>query len=113
MGRIQLVQSHRTITSSTFTMKFAIVLLALVAFVNAGDIADEGMSDIVDIQGMVEDIEQAADDLDAMELKMAGLADEKATVQAAKDLLTTQMDKSTLSNNFNHANVANTAKILK
>merc|ERR1712080_322080 len=51
--RIQLVQSHRTITSSTFTMKFAIVVLALVAFVNAGDIATEGMQDIVDIQDYV------------------------------------------------------------
>merc|ERR1712180_117621 len=102
--RIQLVQSHRTITSSTFTMKFAIVLLALVAFVNAGDIADEGMSDIVDIQGMVEDIGQAADDLDAMELKMAGLADAKTTIEDAKTLLTTQMDKSGLSNAFPHPN---------
>merc|ERR1712156_1362761 len=96
------VQSHRTITSSTFTMKFAIVLLALVAFVNAANIADEGMGDIVDIQDYVEKIGQAADDLDAMELKMAGLADEKATVQAAKTLLTTQMDKGDLSNNFIH-----------
>ena len=86
-------------------MKFAIVVLALVAFVNAGDIATEGMQDIVDIQGMVEDIGQAADDLDQMELKMAGLADEKATVQAAKDLLTGQMTKTDLLNTFNHPNV--------
>ena len=85
-------------------MKFAIVLLALVAFVNAGDIADEGMSDIVDIQGMVEDIGQAANDLDAMELKMAGLADAKTTIEDAKTLLTTQMDKSDLINNFPHPN---------
>merc|ERR1712080_495675 len=75
--RIQLVQSHRTITSSTFTMKFAIVVLALVAFVNAGNIADEGMQDIVDIQDYVVKIGQAADDLDSMELKMAGLADQR------------------------------------
>jgi len=103
--RIQLVQSHRTITSSTFTMKFAIVLLALVAFVNAGNIADEGMQDIVDIQDYVVKIGQAADDLDSMELKMAGLADAKTTIETAKTLLTTSMDKGDLTNNFIHPNV--------
>jgi len=102
--RIQLVQSHRTITSSTFTMKFAIVLLALVAFVNAGNIADEGMQDIVDIQDYVVKIGQAADDLDSMELKMAGLADAKTTIETAKTLLTTSMDKGDLTNNFIHPN---------
>merc|ERR1712080_259460 len=102
--RIQLVQSHRTITSSTFTMKFAIVVLALVAFVNAGDIATEGMQDIVDIQDYVVKIRQAADDLDQMELKMSGLADEKATIETAKNLLTAQMDKTGLTNAFNHPN---------
>ena len=85
-------------------MKFAIVLLALVAFVNAANIADEGMGDIVDIQDYVEKIGQAADDLDAMELKMAGLADAKTTIEDAKTLLTTQMDKSDLINNFPHPN---------
>ena len=85
-------------------MKFAIVLLALVAFVNAGDIADEGMADIVEIQDMVEDMGQAAADLDQMELKMAGLADAKTTIEDAKTLLTTQMNKDTLTNAFNHPN---------
>ena len=86
-------------------MKFAIVLLALVAFVNAGDIATEGMLDIVDIQDYVEKIGQAADDLDAMELKMAGLADAKTDIEAAKTLLTTSMSKADLLNTFNHPNV--------
>jgi len=86
-------------------MKFAIVLLALVAFVNAGDIATEGMQDIVDIQDYVVKIGQAADDLDAMELKMAGLADAKTDIEAAKTLLTTSMSKADLLNTFNHPNV--------
>ena len=85
-------------------MKFAIVLLALVAFVNAGDIATEGMQDIVDIQDYVVKIGQAADDLDQMELKMSGLADEKATIETAKNLLTAQMTKTDLTNAFNHPN---------
>ena len=85
-------------------MKFAIVLLALVAFVNAGNIADEGMQDIVDIQDYVVKIGQAADDLDSMELKMAGLADAKTTIETAKTLLTTSMDKGDLTNNFIHPN---------
>ena len=88
-------------------MKFAIIALALVAAVavEGGVLSDNGLETIATIQANVEDIGQASDDLNAMEIKLAGLADEEATISAAKDLMTAQMSKEQLTNAFNHPNV--------
>ena len=88
-------------------MKFAIIALALVAAVavEGGVLSDNGLGTIATIQANVEDIGQASDDLNAMEIKLAGLADEEAKITKAKDLMTTQMSKAQLTNEFNHPNV--------
>ena len=88
-------------------MKFAIIALALIAAVavEGGVLSDNGLETIATIQANVEDIGQASDDLNAMEIKLAGLADEEAKISAAKDLMTTQMSKAELTNDFKHDNV--------
>ena len=88
-------------------MKFAIIALALVAAVavEGGVLSDNGLETIATIQANVEDIGQASDDLNSMEIKLAGLADEEAKITKAKTLMTTQMSKAQLTNEFNHPNV--------
>ena len=89
-------------------MKFAIIALALIAAVavEGGVLSDNGLETIATIQANVEDIGQASDDLNAMEIKLAGLADEEEKITKAKTLMTTQMSKEQLTNDFNHPNVA-------
>merc|ERR1711923_528793 len=102
---------HRTIPSTTTTMKIAIVSLFLVAAVsvNGEVLTANGMNDIDSIIGTIDNIGKGATDLNTMESRLKGLAGQKDKVEGAFNALKTNLDKTTLGTNpenNDHRNVA-------
>merc|ERR1712055_193334 len=92
---------HRTITSTTTTMKIAIVSLVLVAAVsvNGGVLTANGMTAIDTIIGNIDNMSKGATDLNTMEKRLEGLADQKDEVSNALKALTDNLDKKDLGTN--------------
>merc|ERR1711973_940443 len=112
MGRSndQSCTKHRTIPSTTSTMKIAIVSLFLVAAVsvNGEVLTANGMNEIDSIIGTIDNMAKGATDLNTMESRLQGLAGQKTKVEGAFNALKTNLDKPKLgtdSANNDHRNV--------
>jgi len=92
---------HRTIPSTTTTMKFAIVSLFLVAAVsvNGEVLTANGMNDIDSIIGTIDNMAKGATDLNTMESRLQGLSLQKDKVDSAFNALKTNLDKNNLGTN--------------
>jgi len=102
---------HRTIPSTTTTMKIAIVSLFLVAAVsvNGEVLTANGMNEIDSIIGTIDNMAKGATDLNTMESRLQGLAGQKDKVEGAFNALKTNLDKTKLGTNSaanDHENVA-------
>jgi len=103
---------HRTITSTTTTMKIAIVSLVLVAAVsvNGGVLSTNGMSAIETIINNIDDMSHAATDLNTMEKRLKGLEAQKTDVENALSALTDNLDKENLGSNSKNNDHTNKKK---
>ena len=85
-------------------MKFAIITLLVVAAssVNGEEVLDRavlednGMNDIKDIIGDIDGMSKGAEDLNTMESRLQGLEEEAEAVYKAREILTSNMDKTKL-----------------
>ena len=85
-------------------MKFAIITLFVVAAasVNGEEVLDRavlednGMNDIKDIIGDIDGMSKGAEDLNTMESRLQGLEEEAEAVYKAREILTSNMDKTKL-----------------
>merc|ERR1712203_1236902 len=92
---------HRTITSTTTTMKIAIVSLVLVAAVsvNGGVLTENGMTAIDTIISNIDGMSKAATDLNTMESRLEGLEAQQTQISSALTALTTNLNKENLGTN--------------
>merc|ERR1712112_389191 len=102
---------HRTIPSTTSTMKIAIVSLVLVAAVsvNGGVLQGNGMAAIDSIIDTIDKMSDGATDLNTMESRLKGLQDQQGQITNAFTALKTNLNKDNLgtnSANNEHANMA-------
>merc|ERR1712098_152081 len=97
----QSCTKHRTIPSTTSTMKIAIVSLVLVAAVsvNGAVLSGNGMSAIESIIGTIDNMSKGATDLNTMEARLEGLAGKKETIDNAFAALKDNLDKTKLGTN--------------
>merc|ERR1712121_529122 len=98
---IRTIQQHQhcTVSSTTSTMKIAIVSLVLVAAVSIngeGVLVNNGMQAIFDIIGNIDDMSKGATDLNTMEKRLEG---QKLQVENALKALTDNLDKKKLGTN--------------
>merc|ERR1711973_66770 len=101
---IRTIQQHQhcTVSSTTSTMKIAIVFLVLVAAVSIngeGVLVNNGMQAIFDIIGNIDDMSKGATDLNRMEKRLEGLEGQKLQVENALKALTDNLDKKNLGTN--------------
>merc|ERR1712203_520430 len=89
---------HRTITSTTTTMKIAIVSLVLVAAVsvNGGVLTENGMTAIDTIISNIDGMSKAATDLNTMESRLEA---QQVQISSALAALTTNLNKENLGTN--------------
>merc|ERR1712018_783539 len=97
---------HRTIPSTTSTMKIAIVSLVLVAAVsvNGGVLDANGMEAIDEIISTIDGMSAGATDLNAMESRLSGLKDQQDQITKAFAALSTNLNKANLGINT-HTNM--------
>merc|ERR1712198_736845 len=92
------------IPSIASTMKFAIITFVVVAAasINAEEVLDRsvlegnGMNDIKEIIGSIDGMAKGAEDLNTMESRLQGLEEEAEAVYKAREILTSNMDKTKL-----------------
>ena len=85
-------------------MKFAIITFVVVAAasVNGEEVLDRavlednGMNGIKEIIGDIHDMSKGAEDLNVMEARLQGLEEEAEAVYRAREILTSNMDKTKL-----------------
>ena len=85
-------------------MRVFLISLALVSSVQGGVFESNGMNAIADLIGDIQDIKEAAQDLEIMETRLRGLDSQVDEVSSLKGTLTEAMDKSTLTFNEIHPN---------
>merc|ERR1712064_217674 len=92
---------HRTIPSTTSTMKIAILSLVLVSAVSidGGVLKGNGMEDIHSIIETIDNMSKAATDLNTMESRLEGLSTKKDTIDSAFAALKNNLDKTKLGTN--------------
>merc|ERR1712240_890357 len=100
IGTIQQHQ-HCTIPSTTSTMKIAILSLVLVAAVSidGGVLKGNGMANIHEIIGTIDNMSKGATDLNTMEARLEGLSGKKETIDNAFAALKDNLDKNNLGTN--------------
>merc|ERR1712133_130201 len=91
----QSCTKHRTIPSTTSTMKIAILSLVLVAAVSidGGVLKGNGMDNIYSIIETIDNMSKAATDLNTMESRLEGLSTKKDTIDSAFAALKNNLDK--------------------
>merc|ERR1712112_126905 len=97
----QSCTKHRTIPSTTSTMKIAILSLVLVAAVSidGGVLKGNGMEDIYSIIETIDNMSKGATDLNTMEARLEGLSGKKDTIDSAFAALKNNLDKTRLGTN--------------
>merc|ERR1712133_173181 len=97
----QSCTKHRTIPSTTSTMKIAILSLVLVAAVSidGGVLKGNGMEDIYSIIETIDSMSKGATDLNTMESRLEGLSGKKDTIDSAFAALKNNLDKTKLGTN--------------
>merc|ERR1712136_248546 len=97
----QSCTKHRTIPSTTSTMKIAILSLVLVSAVSidGGVLKGNGMEDIHSIIETIDNMSKAATDLNTMESRLEGLSTKKDTIDSAFGALKNNLDKTKLGTN--------------
>merc|ERR1712133_258983 len=81
----QSCTKHRTIPSTTSTMKIAMLSLVLVAAVSidGGVLKGNGMDNIYSIIETIDNMSKGATDLNTMEARLEGLSGKKDTIDSA------------------------------
>merc|ERR1712018_172296 len=97
----QSCTKHRTIPSTTSTMKIAILSLVLFAAVsiNGGVLKGNGMQNIHSIIETIDNMSKGATDLNTMEARLQGLSGKKDTIDSAFAALKDNLDKTKLGTN--------------
>merc|ERR1711972_798088 len=97
----QSCTKHRTIPSTTSTMKIAILSLVLVAAVSidGGVLKGNGMDNIYSIIETIDNMSKGATDLNTMEARLEGLSGKKDTIDSAFAALKNNLDKTKLGAN--------------
>merc|ERR1712135_35702 len=97
----QSCTKHRTIPSTTSTMKIAMLSLVLVSAVSidGGVLKGNGMEDIHSIIETIDNMSKAATDLNTMESRLEGLSTKKDTIDSAFAALKDNLDKTKLGTN--------------
>merc|ERR1711972_554744 len=97
----QSCTKHRTIPSTTSTMKIAILSLVLVAAVSidGGVLKGNGMDNIYSIIETIDNMSKGATDLNTMEARLEGLSGKKDTIDSAFAALKNNLDKTKLGTN--------------
>merc|ERR1712098_723393 len=91
-------------STNTLTMKFVIVTFVVVAaasidgeeVLDRSVLEDNGMNDIKEIIGSIDGMAKGAEDLNTMESRLQGLEEEAEAVYKAREILTSNMDKTKL-----------------
>merc|ERR1712135_68123 len=97
----QSCTKHRTIPSTTSTMKIAILSLVLVAAVSIDGavLKGNGMTNIHEIIETIDNMSKGATDLNTMEARLQGLSGKKDTIDSAFAALKDNLDKTKLGTN--------------
>merc|ERR1712198_211624 len=97
----QSCTKHRTIPSTTSTMKIAILSLVLVAAVSIDGavLKGNGMTNIHEIIETIDNMSKGATDLNIMEARLQGLSGKKDTIDSAFAALKDNLDKTKLGTN--------------
>merc|ERR1712136_72757 len=97
----QSCTKHRTIPSTTSTMKIAILSLVLVATVSidGGVLKGNGVEDIHSIIETIDNMSKGATDLNTMEARLQGLQGAKDDIDSAFAALKDNLDKTKLGTN--------------